>query len=135
MSKPLTERELRFVDAFMGDAAGNGTEAARLAGYKGTQPRVLGVQAARLLKKASIQAEIAKRRAALEADGVTTALQRRQILTSIENDSTAHPLARIKAIDVHNKMDGVYVEKHEVGGKDGGPLIVKFGGRYREGGA
>ena len=44
----------------MGPAAGNGTEAARIAGYKG-KVQVLGVQATRLLKKASVHAEIASR--------------------------------------------------------------------------
>jgi phage terminase small subunit len=59
----LSERERRFIEAYMGPAAGNGTEAARLAGYTGT-PKVLAVQATRLLSKAKVQAEIAARQQA-----------------------------------------------------------------------
>lgn len=67
--KALTERERRFVEAYMGQAVGNGTEASRLAGYAGTQ-KVLQVQASRLLSKAIVKAEIAKRQLvrAREAD-------------------------------------------------------------------
>src|SRR5690606_32972004 len=47
-TRPLTEREHRFVRAYVGEAAGNGTEAARLAGYQGSN-KALGVTAVRLL--------------------------------------------------------------------------------------
>lgn len=59
----LSEREARFVDAYIGEAAGNGTEAARLAGYKGSAS-VLKVQASRLLTRANVQAALAERRKA-----------------------------------------------------------------------
>ena len=35
--KKLTEKQRRFVEAYMGQAVGNATEAARLAGYKGNR--------------------------------------------------------------------------------------------------
>jgi phage terminase small subunit len=51
----LSERERRFVDAFVGPAQGNAREAARLAGYK-HHPR-----AAELMKRERVRAEVSKR--------------------------------------------------------------------------
>jgi len=111
----LSERERRFVEAYMGPAAGNGTEAARLAGYKGTA-KVLAVQSTRLLAKANVQSAIAARREALESQSIADAKERREILTTIARSSESDANARIRAIDVANKMDGLYIEKHEHSG-------------------
>ena len=54
----LNERERRFVEAYMGEAAGNGTKAAEVAGYSA---RNAGPQGSRLLRKANIRAAIAAR--------------------------------------------------------------------------
>lgn len=59
--KPLSERERRFVEAYMGKAAGNATKAATLAGYaKGSAK----VTASRLLTKANVRTAIDSRTAA-----------------------------------------------------------------------
>src|SRR5262245_57556690 len=58
----LNERELRFVDAFMGPAEGNGAKAASLAGYAAGSARIT---ASKLLTKANVQAAINLRREAL----------------------------------------------------------------------
>lgn len=111
--KPLTERERLFVDAYMGPAAGNGTEAARLAGYKGSA-KVQQVQASRLLSKAIVQTAIAERRQVLESQSIADAKERREVLTTILRAAGEEPNARIRAIDVANKMDGIYIERHEI---------------------
>lgn len=54
-TKRLTEKESRFVAAFLGDAQGNGTKAAVLAGYGKSGAKVI---ACRLLKKPKIQAAL-----------------------------------------------------------------------------
>lgn len=109
-SQSLSERERRFVDAYMGPAAGNGTEAARQAGYKGS-PKVLGIQSVRLLGKASVQAAVMERRQALDSQSIADAKERREVLTVILRSSETDPNARIRAIDVANKMDALYVER------------------------
>jgi phage terminase small subunit len=109
----LSERERRFVDAYMGDAQGNGTAAARLAGYKGNA-KVLGVQSTRLLTKANIQAAVTARRVALDSQSIADAKERREILTAIIRNGQQESRDRIRAIDVANKMDGIYIEKHEL---------------------
>lgn len=53
----LTVKEKKFVEAYLGEAHFNGTEAARLAGYKGSK-NTLGVVAYENLRKPKIKAEI-----------------------------------------------------------------------------
>lgn len=76
----LSEQERRFVDAYTGPAAGNGTEAARLAGYQGAA-NVLAVQSTRLLKKANVQAAIEARRQRLTEKADITAAKALQRLS------------------------------------------------------
>lgn len=52
--KPLTVREERFVEFYFGDSNGDGTDAAKKAGYAGNN-NVLAVNASRLLRKPKIQ--------------------------------------------------------------------------------
>lgn len=56
----LTEKQRRFVEAFMGAAAGNMTEAAKLAGYKGNR-KSLDVQGSRLASHKAVKAAIEER--------------------------------------------------------------------------
>jgi hypothetical protein len=129
----LTTREAAFVEALLGEARGNQTKAAEMAGYAaGTG---LSVQATRLMKRAHVQAAVAERRAALMAvmpDAVpatddaagsvekvarwqtqaATVTERRAILSRWARDER-HVTSAIRAIDTLNRMDGVYVEKHE----------------------
>lgn len=51
--EPLTEKRRRFVLAYVGEAAGNATEAARIAGYAKPHP-----EGAQLLQKPTVQAAL-----------------------------------------------------------------------------
>lgn len=53
----LTVKERRFIEAYVGEAAGNGTRAAELAGYKGNTV-TLGSVAAQNLRKHQIRAAV-----------------------------------------------------------------------------
>lgn len=57
-TEELSERERRFVEAYMGEAAGNATKAAELAGYSARTARQIG---SRLLSKVDIQQVIYQR--------------------------------------------------------------------------
>jgi hypothetical protein len=63
----LTGKQLAWIDAYIGEARFNGTKAARLAGYSGTDS-VLAVTAAENLKKPKIVAELERR---LKSRGLT----------------------------------------------------------------
>ena len=109
------------MEAFTGEAHGNATVAAQLADYGG--PRQAG---SRLLKREDAQAAIQARRALIAASGPTEAerskiadaAERRERLTVLVRAPDSHPLTVIKATDVLNKMDGLYVGKAEA------PLVV-----------
>jgi len=162
----------------MGEAAGNGTEACRLAGYKGTA-NVLKVQASRLLTRANVQALIAERQQAraekadIDAARVIKELARiglsdvRKLFAADGSlkpmkdwdDETAAAVAgldvvemaggakiggpegvahvamytkKLKLWDKNSALEkiakhlGMFVEKHELTGKDGAPLRVIF---------
>lgn len=94
----------------MGKAAGNATKAAELAGYKPANARF---QASRLLTKANIKAAVAAKTETLTNAGIADAKERREILTQLARSTETDPTSRIRAIDVANKMDGAYIEKHE----------------------
>ena len=59
----LTLKQQLFVDAYLGAANGNATEAARMAGYKSPHP-----EGSRLLRNATILARVNQK---LEASGIT----------------------------------------------------------------
>lgn len=92
----------------MGQAAGNATEAAKLAGYSA---RSATVTASRLLTKANIRSAIDARQ---QADPlIATREERLQFLSVLMRQPDAHPLARLKACDQLSKIGGDYLERHE----------------------
>ncbi|MEM6286630.1 MAG: terminase small subunit [Bacteroidota bacterium] len=133
MSRPLTEKQRRFVEAYMGEARGNATEAASLAGYKGSR-NTLRVVGAENLAKPAIKAAITERQ---ENDPlVATREERQRFLTGVmrgelcrrpltsiagyvrDEDGeivTEDPLAkdRIKAAETLCKMNGDFVDRQE----------------------
>lgn len=116
-SKPLSEREHRFVRAYVGPAAGNGTEAARLAGYKGS-PKAMGVTAVRLLARASVQQAIARLRQQADRQAAMTLaeLQERwaRIFAGAEPGSGKLAMRdRLKASELLARSMGAFVERRE----------------------
>lgn len=122
----LSERERRFVEAYMGEAAGNGTAAAKRAGYKGS-PNVLKVQANRLLTKANVQEAIAERAASDPQIADRTARQRlwSEIAfgRGVYGDSALKD--RLKASELLGKSQADFIERHEHAGPGGAPLVTR----------
>jgi phage terminase small subunit len=109
----LSEREWRFIEAFIGRARGNATEAARMAGYSAKSARRI---ATRLLStNVHIQQAIASRRqrglesAILDADATDRILS-----TIAQTSEDVH--ARIRAISELNKVRGRHSIKHVADG-------------------
>lgn len=128
----LSERERRFVEAFMGKAAGNATQAAKLAGYSKKTAASIG---SRLLRKVKIQRALQQR---VDADpAAATREQRQQFWTAVMNGTTPFKKAslkdRLKASELLGKSQADFIDKHEHGGPGGAPIAVRvvFGGRYR----
>src|SRR5690606_13108777 len=127
-TRPLTEREHRFVRAYVGEAAGNGTEAARLAGYQGSN-KALGVTAVRLLGRASVQQAIAQLRQQADRRAAMTLgeLQERWARILRGEERSAKTLAmrdRLKASELLARSMGAFVERREHAHDFRGPVRV-----------
>lgn len=130
-----TVMQQKFVDAY----EGNATEAARIAGYSA---KTVKSQGQRLLTNVdlfkAIEKRLEKEKSARVADRTEREERLSEILRNnraykIQNEATGFETIKvdvenrevIKAIDTLNKMDGLYVTKHEVAGKGGGPIETK----------
>lgn len=97
MKPTLDARERGFVDAYLGVARGNGTRAARLAGYAGS-PDVLKVQGSRLLTRANVRAAI---------DARLSSASRTEVLAADERDILLSQIARSDSIPVRDRIRAI----------------------------
>lgn len=107
---------------------GNATEAYKKAGYKVRSDKVAGVCAAKLLGNARIQNRIAELRREMDSHKIMDAAERRELLTQFARDEETGKTDRLRAVDLLNKMDGVYINKTQVSGVDGAPLTFRWEG-------
>ena len=96
--------------------SGNGTEAYKKEGYKVKLDNAAVVGAAKLLRKDKVQK-------------IMDAAERRELLTQFARDEETVKPDRLKAMDLLNKMDGVYINKTQVSGADGAPLVFRWEGK------
>ncbi len=107
---------------------GNATEAYKRAGYKARSDKVAGTAAARLLGNVGIQQRIVELQSEMDSHKIMDAAERRELLTQFARDEETAKPDRLKAMDLLNKMDGVYINKTQVSGADGKPLIFRWEG-------
>lgn len=118
----MTERQQRFVEEYAVD--GNGKQAAIRAGYS---PATAEVQASRLLRDAKVAAAIESQRKerserlGLTADWVLKQ-QRDLVKVALTRDTDGSVEIARKALRDIGDGIGMYVERHEHTGKDGGPI-------------
>jgi len=105
MSQKLTERQKRFVQHYARDP--NALQAAKKAGYKSP-----GVEGHRLLKNAKIVTALRSLTGKAEAKRIMSIEDRKKRLSEIANDSDKR--TSMIALDLLNKMEAVYIQKHEV---------------------
>lgn len=113
--KPLTLKEARFVDAYLGECQGNGTLSAVKAGYRGSF-NTLGVTAHQLLRNPKIVAAIKTRTTTERKASIITADRRDEILSTIA-ETAENYLSKISAIKELNKCSGRHSIKHLHEGK------------------
>ena len=109
---------------------GSATEAYKNAGYKPRSDKVAGTAAARLLGNVGIQKRIEELRREMDSHKIMDAAERRELLTQFARDEETAKPDRLKAMDLLNKMDGVYINKTQVSGVDGGPLTFRWEGGH-----
>ena len=107
---------------------GNATEAYKNAGYKVRSDKVAGVCAAKLLGNARVQQRIAELRREMDSHKIMDAAERRELLTQFARDEETGKADRLKAMDLLNKMDGVYINKTQISGVDGAPITFRWEG-------
>lgn len=109
--------------------SGNGTEAYKKEGYKVKLDNAAAVGAAKLLRKDKVQKRIAELRSEMDSHKIMDAAERRELLTQFARDEETVKPDRLKAMDLLNKMDGVYINKTQVSGADGAPLVFRWEGK------
>lgn len=120
----MNRKQEIFCEEFV--KSGNAAEAYKLAGYKASSAKSAANSASRLLENVGICNRIAELREKAEDEKIMDAKQRRIILSEIAKSGKA--IVAIKAIDTLNKMDGVYINKTQLSGADGGPLVFAWEG-------
>lgn len=113
----LTEKERRFVDAYLGECRGNGTQAARVAGYSAKNGRH---QASYLLTKPNIKAAIEEAQAERTDEAIATAHELDAKLTEIVRFPAMHPDVVIRATKELNAVKGRHLTR--LADADGKPL-------------
>lgn len=122
--RPLTLKQEKFVTAYLGEAKGNATEAARIAGYRKPHP-----EGSRLLRNATIAARVAE-----DVEKRTVTAQ--QVLDELADVAMAdwrdfitvrtHPktgahidvkmdlTSKIKALELLGKYHQLFIEKQQI---------------------
>lgn len=110
MGNKLTHKQELFVNAYLGEAKGNATEAARLAGYNGNDV-TLGQVGAENLKKPQI-AELIEKRTSEAAMSATEVLQKLSEIANRERSDIA-TRDQIKALELLGRHHKLFTDRVE----------------------
>jgi phage terminase small subunit len=111
MATRFTPKQLKFVELY----SGNGTEAARLAGYKGSDNTL--AQAARdLLRNPQIKKAIEERQAKKLNPLIASREQRQEFWTAVMRDEEQTMKNRLKASELLGKSEADFTDKVEHSG-------------------
>ncbi len=111
---------------------GNATEAYKAAGYKPRNDAVAAAAASKLLRKDKVRERIEELRKEMDGEKIMDALERRELLSSIARDRQHSPQDRIRAVDIMNKMDCIYIQRNELSGANGAPMVFTWRGAAEE---
>ena len=119
----LTAKQRRFVEAY----DGNATQAAIAAGYSQKIARQMGQVN---MTKRVILAEIKSRETVRCTPLIASRAERQQFWSSVMRDKQQQMRDRLKAAELLGKSEADFVERQEITGRDGAPLLdaitVKF---------
>jgi phage terminase small subunit len=113
LSPNLTPKQERFVEAYMGPAKGNATEAARMAGYRGNENTLRSIGGENL-RKPPIADAIRRLTEEFRSEAIATIDEVKALLSAIARDETLEPGVRISAADKLLRAGGAYLERREV---------------------
>lgn len=116
----LTVKQEAFCVAY--SKHGNASRAFREAGYIAKNDETARASASRLLTYANVIARLGELREQSSRPSIMDAEERRETLSEIARDADAAKNERIKAIDVLNKMDAIYIKRQEITGA--APVVI-----------
>lgn len=114
VDRKLTPRQLKFIEAY----SGNGTEAAKLAGYTGDD-NTLGVTAHELLRNPKISEAIKNREAKVLKKLTATREERQQFWSETMQADSFEMRDRLRASELLGKSQADFTDKVEHSGNVG----------------
>ncbi|NCC40568.1 MAG: terminase small subunit [Gammaproteobacteria bacterium] len=120
----LTERQRRFCEAYSSNG-GNALDAARKAGYKKPHPQ--GVEN---MQKPTIKAALDKLRAQTTNAAIATREERQAFWSQVLRDAEIDMKDRLKASELLGKAQTDFINKTEVTGANGGPVVSEVRIRF-----
>ena len=119
----LKEKQEKFCTEYL--ACGNATEAALRAGYS---PKNARFMASENLTKPNIQKRINELRQQAASSKVLSYQEKREWIADRLRDPEERSDIKAKLVDLDNKMEGVYINRTELTGNNGGPLEFVWAG-------
>lgn len=109
----LTEKQRRFVEAYVGAACGNATEAARLAGYSGNDQtlRQMGFEN---LTKPDVATAVQKASKPIRTAAIMDQAERQALLTKFAQSDEEETRDRLRSVELLGKMQGDFIERSVV---------------------
>lgn len=114
--KGLTVKQQRFVEAY----DGNAHKAAIAAGYS---PKTAAAIGRENMQKPTILAELKAREVVRCTPLIASRAERQQFWSSVMRDADQQMRDRLKAAELLGKSEADFVERQEVSGPGGAPLI------------
>ena len=115
----LTERQRRFCEAYSANG-GNALDAARTAGYAKPHP-----QGTENMQKPAIINALAKLRESTTNAAIMTREERQAMWSQIARDTAEQTKDRLKAAELLGKSQADFIDRKEITGKDGAPLMAE----------
>ena len=81
-----------------------------------------------MLGNVRIQRRIVELQSEMDSHKIMDAAERRELLTRFARDEDTGKTDRLRAMDLLNKMDGVYINKTQISGIDGAPITFRWEG-------
>ena len=119
----LTEKQRRFCEAFA-ENGGRAGPAAEEAGYKHPHPE--GVHN---LRKPTVAAALERLRKEATEKKIATREERQSFWTATLRDSEVDWRNRLKASELLGKSQADFLDRHEISGAGGGPVVLQIGGK------
>lgn len=104
----MTARQRKFAEYYV--ESGNATQSAVKAGYS---KKFAHTNASKLLNVEEVKAYVQELTEKGQRERIMSALERQALLSDIASDSDESMTARLRAIDLLNKMTGVYIVQDE----------------------